>query len=81
MNIEDTIFDEILPVNTKPILNRMRKLLDDNKTNSLYQCKENPRIKKLMWLLNSQFYGQLTTINMIDEWQKLKTKEISHESQ
>jgi len=73
-NIEDTIFDSGLPVNSLAMLNRLKQLIEENKTNSLNapKCKNDNRIRRLMWLLNSQFYGQLETINLMTEWQKLK---------
>jgi hypothetical protein len=75
MNIEDTIFDRLLPVNTKATLNRLNKLLDEHQTNSLIGCKYDPRIKRLIWLLNSQIYGQMATIDMEAEWQSLNVKQ------
>jgi len=73
--IEDTIFNKRLPVNTKAILNRLNELLDEHQTNSLLGCKYDPRIKQLIWLLNSQVYGQLANIDMEAEWQSLNSKQ------
>ena len=74
MNIEDAIFDRLFPVNAKAILNRLNELLDEHQTNSLIGCKYDPRIKRLIWALNSQVYGQLATIDMEAEWQSLSIK-------
>ena len=74
-NIEDTIFDKLLPVNTKAILNRLNELLDEHQTNSLLGCTYDPRIKQLIWLLNSQVYGQLVNIDMEAEWQSFNSKQ------
>lgn len=72
-NIEDCIFDVNMPVNTLAMLNRIEELLKENGTNSLLaeSCKKDVRIKRLLWLLNSQIYGQATTIDMYDEWSRL----------
>ena len=71
-NIEETIFDDHLPVNTLVMLKRMREILDDNKTNSILSCRNDPRIRKLMWLLNTQTYGQLSVIDLEAEFTALK---------
>lgn len=73
MEIEDCIFDNNLPVNTIAMLNRLEELLKENETNSLLSesCKMDARIKRLFWLLNSQVYGQVATIDMYNEWSKL----------
>ena len=79
-HIEDTIFDSGLPVNSLAMLNRLSELIQQNKTNSLLsnKCRDDPRIKRLMWLINSQFYDQTDIINMEILWQTLK-KECSVE--
>lgn len=70
-NIEDTIFDDGMAVNTLAMLNRMKEILDDNQTNCLLNCKDDPRVKRLLWLLNSQVYGQMARIDMVKEWDVL----------
>jgi hypothetical protein len=73
-NIEETICDTQLPVNSKAILNRIHELLEEHQTNSLASCAQDIRVQKLMWLLNSQAYGQLATFDMAVEWQRLKVQ-------
>jgi hypothetical protein len=74
MNIEDTMCEESLPGNTIAMANRLIKILKENDTNnipSLRDKKELMKFKKCLWLINSQVYGQLEIINMIDEWANL----------
>ena len=70
-NIEETIFDDHLPVNTLVILERMKEILDNNKTNSILSCRNDLSIRKLMWLLNTQTYGQLSVIDLEAEFLEL----------
>ena len=54
-NIEDTIFDEALPVNSLPVLRRLEELLEENNTNNLkVPLKKDIRVKKAIWLLLAQ---------------------------
>jgi hypothetical protein len=69
-HIEETIASQNLPVNTKSMLNRMSELMEEKSTNSL-QGIQDRRIRKLLWLLNSQVFGQLAIINMEQEWKEL----------
>ena len=71
--IEDTVFDVSIPVNSRPMLNRMLELLEEHDTNSLLteRAKNDPRVRRLMWLLASQVYGQCTIIDMMEEWNKM----------
>jgi len=81
-NIEDTIFDSGLPVNSLAMLNRLKDLIQEHKTNCLLNdsCKNDGRIKRLMWLLNSQFYGQLARIDLHKKWDELKETYAKDES-
>ena len=72
MKIEDTIFESGLPVNSKAMLNRMRELLDEGKTNCLVNIKDDRRVLQLMWLINSQVFGGLAMIDMMDLWGELE---------
>ena len=72
-NIEDTIFNASLPVNTLAMCERLTELLKELEINSLsnIKAKSDPRIQKLMWLLTQQFYGESNTIDLGEEWQRL----------
>jgi len=69
--IEDMIEDALLPVNSIAMLDRLKELLKENKTNSLSECREDKRIRKLMWLMNQQVYGQSGVIDLSREWKTL----------
>ena len=79
-NIEDTINEESLPVNTIAMLNRMIAILSENETNcALSLGTDNNgllKFKKCLWLVNSQVYGQMETIDMIEEWKELTNDNI-----
>ena len=64
MNIEQTVTSVALPVNSNAMLNRLSELLTENQTNCLKDCKEDIRVKAILWLLNSQVFGQLAVIDM-----------------
>lgn len=64
--IEDTIFNTGLPVNSIVALNRMLDLLKENKTNNLESAKKDIRVQKLMWLLNAMYGNQDQA-----EWKRL----------
>ena len=77
-NIEDTIFDEGLPVNTIAVLKRIEKLLNEHKTNAFYdndKVKNDFRIQKVMLLLNMMFYGQFANIDIPEIFHKLYTRQ------
>lgn len=73
MNIEDTICEEGLPVNTIVMANRLIEILKENDTNSALSLKEEgkEKFKKCLWLINQQIYSQTDVIDMIDEWKDL----------
>lgn len=87
MGIEDTICEAHLPVNTIAMLERLKELLKEHETNSLLSCRgekvcpqgqpctpschEDVRIQKLLWLINSQWYGEIGKIDLSEEWAKL----------
>lgn len=75
MEIEDTIFSNALPVNSNVMLGRLQNLLKENGTNCLTDCRDDVRVKKLMWLINSQVFGQLATIDMNNVWVELAKRE------
>ena len=76
--IEDIIFDDNYPPNTKAVINRLIQILQDHKTNSIINIPDN-RIDKIILLLILQRYGHFG-INLNDKWQELydiyKQKEV-----
>lgn len=69
--IEDKICDKILPVNSVAMANRLKEILEERNTNTLLGLQNNIKVRKLMWLLNAQVYGETGTIDMEKEWEKL----------
>ncbi len=78
MNIEDTVCSDLLPSNSKAMINRLTELLDEHKTNCLQfrPCQDDTRVRKVMWLLMSQVFGQMATIEMSNLWDELCADEI-----
>ena len=74
MKIESTINHPLLPVNSKAMLNRLIELLDEHETNCLMvqSCKNDPRVKAVMWLLMSQVFDQFAVIDMDRLWRDLQ---------
>jgi hypothetical protein len=74
-NIEDTVCSDTLPVNTIAMCKRLIEILKENECNNVPSIKkreeEFKKFKKCLWLINSQTYGQMAEINMMDEWSDL----------
>ena len=72
MHIEDTIFDQVLPVNTIAMLNRGIEILRESNCNSPKFLKGKAKIqyRKLMWLLCNQVYDE--EMDLIEEWEFLR---------
>jgi hypothetical protein len=78
-NIEETIFDLGLPVNSKAMLSRLGELLDEHGTNcfSLERVRSDWRVRAAMWLVMQQVFGQSTLIDMEELWRSLaKEKKV-----
>ena len=74
MYIEDTIFTDALPVNSGAMLNRLTELMAKHKTNCLSDCKDDARVKAVLWLMMQQVFGQFAMIDMCKLWHDLKTE-------
>lgn len=74
MMYEDTIHTSALPVNTMPLLGRIRDVLKELGTNSLLTgvAHEDMRIRSLVWLINMQFHGEMATIDQFQEYCKIR---------
>jgi len=68
-----------LPVNSHVMLNRLHELLEKKNTNCLAGIREDWAVKSVMWLLMSQVFGQLDTINMVELWDEINTEYLSKE--
>ena len=82
MNIEDTIFDQGMAVNSLVALKRLIEIIREHNTNTILeeQVRKDNRVRRLFWFLNSQMYGQMTSIEqdkiwdeLYKEWEKEKT--------
>jgi hypothetical protein len=73
--IEDTIFDEGLPVNTIAMFHRGIEILNENQCNNPKFLKREAKIqyRKLMWLLCNQVYD--FKIDFDDEWTLLRKEQ------
>jgi len=81
---EKALFEDSFPCNSIPFLDRLRKILDENKTNSLKSLKgkELDKAKSCLQVLMMQAYGQAYDLNLAEEWVRLRfeliylTKEV-----
>lgn len=73
MQEEQALFGEAFPSNSYPFLRRIEELLKGNRTNSLMSLKgkELDKAKSCLFILIGQSYGQLFTIESIDEFERL----------
>lgn len=70
---EEAFLLDCLPCNSLPFLRRLREILDEAHTNSLESLsgEARERARAVMWVLMSQLYGQLATVDLMDEWEAL----------
>ena len=76
MQIENTIFNNSLPVNSIAIIDRLKELLNENQTNNINEAIKNDkslRIEKCIWLLLSTYVSQIGSIDMAHMWEHLYT--------
>ena len=73
MNIEDTIFDEGMAINSLVALRRLIEIIREHNTNTILeeQVRKDTCVRRLFWFLNSQMYGQLTSIDQDKIWNEL----------
>ena len=73
-NIEETIFDEDLPVNSIAMAIRLIEILQINKTNGFESLPEKDKIRYRMclWLINQQVFSSTLDIDMVNEWNVLE---------
>lgn len=73
-NIEDTIFNDALPINPYPMVTRLQQLLDDCRNNR-QDWKQDKRIEKLMWLLNATYLNStIGNFDLSDWWGQLNAQ-------
>lgn len=71
MNIEETIFEDALPVNTLAMLDRMKEILKENQTNCASDLKGDGKLayRKCLWLVNNQI--RIVSPHSGEEWTEL----------
>lgn len=78
MHIEETIDKEALPVNSIAMASRLIELMQESETNCLESIKDSWKIKAILWLLNSQVFGQLAVVDMHDLWHEINEERTEH---
>jgi len=83
---EKALFEDSFPCNSIPFLDRLRKILNENKTNTLQalrslQGKELDKAKSCLQVLMMQAYGQGYDLNSTKEWIRLQFELIYKESE
>jgi len=80
-NMEETIFDSSLPVNTLAMLDRAKELLQGAGVNCATSLTKTTRMdyKKILWLLNQQIYGGTAKIDLMEEWSKFTQASMKKE--
>ena len=70
---EEAFLLDCLPCNSLPFLRRLREILEEARTNTLESLngEARDRARAVMWVLMSQLYGQLATVDLMDEWEDL----------
>lgn len=58
---------ESFPCNPIPFANGLAELVREQGTDAI----RSPDAKRILWILMAQSYGQLATIDLCDEWDKL----------
>jgi hypothetical protein len=66
-SLHESMFSESFPCNPRPFLTGLNEFVTANGTDSL----KSDEAKQILWTIIAQAYGQLTTIDMADEWTRL----------
>lgn len=56
-----------MPVNPNPFLHGLLRGIEQNGMSWI----QSDQAKAMLWILNAQAFGQLSDINMFEEWQRL----------
>ena len=71
--IEDTVFNDFLPVNSRAMLSRLTEIMKENGTNCLRDIRTDIRVRKVMWLLVNQIestfdiYKEYTELDRLEK--------------
>ena len=67
MNEHMAMFSEFLPVNPLPFLIKATELIRENGPDYI----QSDQIKAILWVVLTQSYGQMASIDLSEEWDRL----------
>ena len=66
-NLTTAMFSSSFPINPIPFANGLSEMVMSEGTDAI----ESNDAKRILWVLMAQAYGQLATIDLSDEWERL----------
>jgi hypothetical protein len=66
-NLTSAMFSESFPGNPIPFAQGLANYVKDNGTDSI----KTDEAKQILWVLMAQSYGELTTVDLCEEWGRL----------
>jgi|TARA_R110000824_G_scaffold25085_3_gene87678 hypothetical protein len=66
-NLTTAMFSSSFPINPIPFANGVSEMVMNGGTDAI---KSN-EVKRVLWVLMAQAYGQMATIDLSDEWERL----------
>lgn len=66
-NLTTAMFSSSFPVNPIPFANGISEIVMSEGTDAL----KTDEMKRVLWVLMAQAYGQMATIDLSDEWSRL----------
>ncbi len=72
-NLTTAMFSSSFPVNPLPFANGVFDLVKEQGTDAI----KSDEAKRVLWVLMAQAYGQMATIDLSDEWDRLYQAEES----
>ena len=67
-NLTTAMFNSSFPVNPIPFANGISEIVMNEGTDAI----KSDEVKKILWVLMAQSYGQLAKIDLCDEWERLE---------
>ncbi len=65
--ITKAMFDTSFPINPIPFANGISEIVMNEGSDTI----ETDEVKKILWVLMAQAYGQMATIDLCEEWSRL----------
>ncbi len=66
-NLTTAMFNSSFPVNPIPFANGLSEIVMNEGTDTM----QTDEVKRILWVLMAQAYGQMATIDLGDEWDRL----------